>query len=342
MNKLSEGPLLDGRGVLSEAGYQTYLAKTYDRNSIAASRLRVKEWDYYLIYTPSFALALTIADNGYMGLLSASVIDLDKPSQITKSVMSIFTLGKWRLPATSERGDVRVRRNDRDFSFENDGVTRRLRGSMQNFSQDGRHLSFDIRLTDAPADSMVIATPFTGKPKAFYYNQKIVGMRAEGVCEYGEKRAEFSGDALAILDWGRGVWPYEGEWYWSAATRAVGGRVIGFNLGYGFGDTSAATENMLFADGRASKIEHVTFEIPKTADGTDDFMRKWRFTSSDGRFEADFTPIIDRAARTQVGPLLSDQHQVFGRFDGSMILDGGERIELRDFTGFAEKVHNKW
>ncbi len=40
--------------------------------------------------------------------------------------------------------------------------------------------------------------------------------------------------------------------------------------------------------------------------------------------------------------LLSDQHQVFGRYSGRVILDNGAAVSVRNLTGFAEKVHNKW
>jgi hypothetical protein len=117
--------------------------------------------------------------------------------------------------------------------------------------------------------------------------------------------------------------------------------VVGFNIGYGFGDVSAASENMLFVDGVAHKLDRLTFNIP-LKDGTEDYLSPWTFTSSDGRFETAFTPILDRAADTNVGPLLSDQHQVFGYMDGLITLDDGSKITLDHFLSFAEKVHNKW
>ena len=40
--------------------------------------------------------------------------------------------------------------------------------------------------------------------------------------------------------------------------------------------------------------------------------------------------------------LVSEQHQVFGRMTGTMILDDGKKVELKDFLCFAEKVHNKY
>jgi hypothetical protein len=61
-----------------------------------------------------------------------------------------------------------------------------------------------------------------------------------------------------------------------------------------------------------------------------------------GRFEMNFEPILDRAARTSLFVLESDQHKVFGRFTGKAVLDDGTVINIKNFTGFAEKVMNKW
>ena len=38
----------------------------------------------------------------------------------------------------------------------------------------------------------------------------------------------------------------------------------------------------------------------------------------------------------------SVQHQVFGTFRGSAILDDGNRLDFSGLTGFAEKVKNRW
>ena len=71
-------------------------------------------------------------------------------------------------------------------------------------------------------------------------------------------------------------------------------------------------------------------------------MSPWTFTSSNGRFEMEFMPMIDRASDTNALIIESDQHQVFGRFTGRMVLDDGSVVEPKDFLGFAEKVKNRW
>ena len=77
-------------------------------------------------------------------------------------------------------------------------------------------------------------------------------------------------------------------------------------------------------------------------DGKEDYLKPWRFTSDDGRFEMAFEPILNRAACTSVGVIKSDQKRVFGRFTGTATLDDGTALQVKDFFGFAEKVENKW
>jgi hypothetical protein len=338
---LSRGPLLDAKGALAEAGYATSLVKTYDRKAIRGGALRIKEWDYYLIHNGRFGVAMTIADNSYMGMLSATAFDFEAGTEKTVSPIFWLPFGGTRFPASSETGDIVKRIKGASGSFTHEAGGRRLKFRLDQFDGD-KPFSCDILLTNAPRDTMVIATPFAEKKTAFYYNQKIIGMRASGSFTIGNVTRAFEpADSFGMLDWGRGVWTYSNTWYWGAGQGVVGGHLVGFNLGYGFGDVSAASENMIFIDGVCHKLDRVTFNIP-TKGGKDDFLSPWTVSSGDGRFETTFTPILDRAAYTSVGPLLSDQHQVFGYMDGLLTLDDGGKIELKRFLCFAEKVRNNW
>lgn len=327
-------------GQLTARGYATSLILDYERDRVKASGLRLKEWDYYYVGNDNYGIALTVADNGYMSMDSISLLDFERNEQHTYSSMRILPKRR-NLPQTSRKGDVRAAGKDYEINFLNDGKKRQLFGHMENFGK-GKSILFDITLTDFPRDSMVIATPFAGKPKAFYYNQKINCMRAEGKIVYDGREYLFSPAAsFGVLDWGRGVWTYDNTWYWGSASGIAEGHRFGFNIGYGFGDTSAASENMLFVDGVAHKLDQVVFNIP-VKDGKEDYLSPWTFTSSDQRFTMDFLPIMDRSACIDLKLICSDQHQVFGRFSGSAVLDNGTVIQVRDLTGFAEKVHNKW
>ena len=333
-------PLLDANGDLREPGWARSLLPVYCRQEVRAPKMRIKEWDYYLITDGRIGLALTIADNGYMGLSSISFLNFDERWEITKSPMRLFPMGKTGLPETSRLGASEIASSGYALAFYHEDGARQLSFHMDSFRGKDA-IEGIVTLTDEPEDSIVIATPFR-KPGHFYYNQKINCLRASGWVELGGEKFELTPDRFfAVLDWGRGVWTYHNTWYWSSASGTLDGVPFGWNLGYGFGDTSAATENALFYNGRLHKLEHITFEIP-FKDGKEDFLSPWRFTSSDGRFEMDFAPVLDRAACTDFKLLKSDQHQVFGKFTGKAILDDGSELFVRDFFGFAEKVENKW
>ena len=216
------------------------------------------------------------------------------------------------------------------------GMVRHIVCQFDDFYK-GKPFTCDIRLKQPEMDTMVIATPWDKKGR-FYYNQKINCMRAEGYAEYDGKRYEFHPDRhFGTLDWGRGVWTYDNTWYWGSGNCDVNGHAFGFNIGYGFGDTKAASENVIFYDGTAHKIDDVEFIIPE-----EDYCKPWKFTSSDGRFEMDFQPVLDRSACLDYKLIVSDQHQVFGRMSGTAVLDDGMKIEIKDVLCFAEKVHNRY
>ena len=334
-------PLLNPDGSLNQPGYAKTQLPAYRRRDIKASRARIKEWDYYLIMNDRFALALTVSDNGYMGLDSVSVLDLTEGWEITRSPMSVMPMGRKHMPEQSDFGDVVSTGKGYGLYFRNFGDRRVLVAQMDKFG-DHSALYARVELTDIPPESMVIATPFA-QPGHFYYNQKINCMRASGTVDFEGRTYAFDpAESFAVLDWGRGVWPYENTWYWGSGSGLAEGVPFGFNLGYGFGDTSAATENMLFYDGRAHKLGQITFRLPQDRRGRPQFMEPWQITSDDGRFEMDFVPVFDRAANLNVRLLKSVQNQVFGRFTGTAILDDGRAIRVEDFMGFCEKVENKW
>jgi hypothetical protein len=340
---LTSGRLLNADGTLAEAGYHTQMVRDYNRRQIVGHQWLIKEWDYYIVTNGKFAVALTVADNSYMSLVSASFLDFEKPDYKTTSEMKFFTFGKLNLPESMERGTVNYNSGRVYMSFEKPGANRRLRCKFDKF--DGKEsLECDITLSLPPRDNMVIATPFKNRPHRFYYNAKVNCMTAEGSVTVGDRTYVFdAADSLGTLDWGRGIWTYKNTWYWgSLSTRLDDGRTFGFNIGYGFGDTSAASENMVFVDGIAHKLDQVTFNIPVDANGKDDYMSPWTFTSNDGRFFMDFVPVLDRIDNTDILIIASKQHQVFGKFSGKVVLDDGSEVEIKDRLGFAEKVFNKW
>jgi len=336
---LNKGPLLDSKGNLIEAGYAFSLVKDYQRKMIKGLKSRIKEWDYYYIGNKDYGVAFTVADNSYMWLVSASFLDFKNNINITKSPIGFFSFGKLNIPSSSKDGDLVFKRKHMSFIFKNSNGKRHLLVHLDKFTKDKKSFDCDVTLTETNESSMVIATPFK-KKKHFYYNQKINLLKAKGFCKVGDNRYSLD-NSLGVLDWGRGIWTYKNTWYWSSMNGIYNGERIGWNLGYGFGDTSKASENMFFYKDKAYKLENVIFNIPRDKNDKDDFMSPWKLTSLSGDINVYFKPYMDRHSDSNVLLIRSNQHQVFGLFTGTIKIKN-EEVYFEDVPGFAEKVYNRW
>ncbi|MFK5884108.1 MAG: DUF2804 domain-containing protein [Candidatus Izemoplasma sp.] len=332
-------PLLNEKGHLANPGFAKKMYWDYKRKDIKASKFKIKEWDYYLINNDDFGIAFTVADNSYLGFVSVTVLDFKNKSYETFSNIKLFTLGKFNMPESTLEGNVVFKDKKVSLEFIKDHDNRIISCEIEIF-KDGKSLKCNIVLTNEPDESMVIATPFSKNKKAFYYNQKINCMRADGTVYLGEELIVFN-DAYAVLDWGRGVWTYDNTWFWGTASGKINDKQFGFNIGYGFGDLSNATENMIFYDGKSHKFDQVEFIIPKK-DKKYDLLKEWDIVSNDKRFNLTFTPFLDRIDKISLILIVSDQHQVFGKFNGYVVLDDGTKLQVKDLLGSAEVVHNRW
>ncbi len=336
------GLLLDSTGRLAQVGWarQPVLECNLEAARFYGLRflqwMRIKRWDYYAVFTPQRFFSATIADLGYAG--NIFVYTLDFSSRDLHEEGLVIPLGRGiRLPRGSEEGET---------AFENDQVKLRFKAlpgerqvSVNWPSFDGgRGIQAEIRLACPPEhESMVITIPIG--ERRFYYNRKINCLPAKGWFKYGASQETLGPDTcLGSLDWGRGVWEYRSFWNWASASgRLADGRTIGLNLGCGFGDLSRAGENCVVVDGRIHKLEQVPFQYT-----SDDYMQPWQFKDSQGRLNLTFTPFKDRTARTNLGVIFSEVHQMFGLYTGWAVLDTGERVEIRDLTGFAEEHRARW
>ena len=329
--------LLDIDGKMLEAGWATKLIAEYSPFDVKANKFRIKEWDYYVIVDDSgLAFSTVISDNRYMGIANASLFDMNEGKKYDHAVPLILPGGKLNMPTHSSKGDIFFKSRNANLAYYHEKDFRRLVGHYKA-TKSRPAFDFDIRLRKfKDDDTMVIATPWVEDDKAFYYNQKINCMPAEGYINFGDRHIEFTPDKnFATLDWGRGVWKYENTWYWSSGNGIVNGKRFGFNLGYGFGDTTAASENMIFYDGKCHKLDRIRFEIP------DNIMQPWKFISSDGRFDMDFKPVYNNSSALSAVVISRTADQVFGRMSGKAVLDNGTVLEIKDLLMFAEKVINK-
>lgn len=336
------GKLLDQYGRLTQVGWsrQPLLdcnledARFYPWRFL--QRFRMKRWDYYAVFTPWRFFSATIADLGYAGNIFVYILDF-KTGDLHEEGL-VIPLGRGIiLPRNSTDGDAHFSKGQVSLDFRLTSAGRQISVTWSDFHA-GRGIQADILLR-CPAEhqSMNIIIPIG--QKRFYYNRKINCLPAEGHLRYGDVSEDLNpSECLGSLDWGRGVWDYRSFWNWASASGFLpDGRTVGLNLGCGFGDTSAATEDALILAGRIHKLSAVKFDYV-----SGDYMKPWRFTDQEGRLKLEFTPFKDRLARTNLGVIFSEVHQMFGRYRGWAISDEGEKVQIEDLIGFAEEHRARW
>ena len=154
------------------------------------------------------------------------------------------------------------------------------------------------------------------------------------------ERLEFKpDDSLGNLDWGRGIWDYRSFWVWASASGFLpDGRTVGLNLGFGFGDTSKATENALILDGRVAqtRARSISSTVRRTSSSRGRCRRRMAASIWNSR------PSSSAWRKTNLLLIASEVHQMFGRYRGTVIADDGEVIHLDGLIGWAEEHHARW
>ena len=333
--------LLDEYGHLTQAGWsrQPLLdcnlenARFYSLRFL--QRFRIKRWDYYGVTTPTHFFSATIGDIGYLGSIFVYLIDL-ATGDYHEETLTIPLARGIALPRNSTEGESVFDDGKVRLHFRAERGVRRLSVNWPNFG--GRDLSAKATMALLPEhESMTVVIPIARN--RFYYNRKVNCMPAEGRIKWGDRDIAIQpANSLGNLDWGRGVWEYNSFWVWASASGFLAdGRTVGLNLGYGFGDTSAATENALILNGRIHKLAQVDFKY-----NSENFKRPWKMTVPDGRLDLEFVPFVERVAKTDFKVLSSEVHQMFGLYHGTAMAGDGEIIRLDGLIGFAEEHHAKW
>ena len=335
-----ETPLLGPDGTLLAAGWARKNLFRYDRDAVKHT-MRRKEWDFYQISDGRLMLQVSFANISLGGYASLVLVDL-RQGKTLLSDMAPFLGGKDRyvLPA---RGDVPNRVSFRvgKALFEVD-----TGAELKTIRYENGDLRCEIR-AEIPAglENITTVLPFKGFPDRYFMTTKQNCMPCEGTVRAGEQSWRFSKeDAFCILDWGRVCTPYSLVWYWgngSGWIRDAEGEkhLFGFEITWGIGDESQATETCLFFDGKAHKFGAVDVEtFPKP----DRWMEPWRFVSEDGRFNLTMTPSYDHHSDLNVLVMRMHSHQVHGLWSGTVTLDDGRVLEIRDLPAFCEYVENRW
>jgi hypothetical protein len=332
----SKQPLLDEKGALIQPGYARKMMFEYDRNKVGAGPFSLKEWDFYQIMSGDSVLQLTIGHVSYVASFSVMLFNVRTGEKKSFTRMKLFPMRSMPMPPDPEKPSVlSVKGKDYEMRFETRENERVL--SMRATDRSIGKIDIDLVIKNDPDnEKMVIATPFF-KKKQFYLNCKENYYGVSGYARFGSMQIQTGPNDTAIMDWGRGVWPFKHEWFWGNGCGFTGGGRFGFNIGWGFGDLKYATENMFFWNGKAYKLD--TLEVRRNER---DYMKPWHFKDRDGMFDFTMTPVYDRYTETKLLFISTHCHQIFGLYSGTAVLPDGQTVKVKDLPAFCEHAENRW
>lgn len=321
--------LLDKSGRPLQYGYAT--TPTLATNNEAINLFRLKEWDFYQISNEEFTVKITYGHISLAGVMSFEIFDYKNNCYALNSLIP-FPLRRLGF-APSANSNIVYTRDTKNYKarIEVEDERRHFVFDVKNKTLGDCHV--DISLTHPVDDEgILVVTPFW-HPKKFYHNYKQSCMKAEGTVFIDGKTFTIGDESLGLIDWARGNLPLKHKWWWGNGSKILGDDRFGFNIG-GFGDTKYATENALFFNGKTHKLDDIYYnKVGK---------ERIDFTSSDGRFEMKFKPIFDKVTDIELLYVDNICHQLFGYWNGYVVLDDGRKLDIKDMFAFVEFAKNQW
>ncbi|MBE6747233.1 MAG: DUF2804 domain-containing protein [Ruminococcaceae bacterium] len=338
-------PLLNPDGTLNARGWARHNVFEYDRSLVKRERLiSKKEWDYYTVTDGRKQLLVSFAHVGIGGFMGCRLIDLHT-GEVNADVNTIFVGGNKHVPLNriDAPGRFSGKSGDTEFDFHTKENERTVYFKK---SQKGQILECNLHM-DIPEglESITTVLPFKEDNTKFFMTTKQNCMPVSGVLTFGDYKYEFTKDtSFCSVDWGKVNTPRKLVWYWGSAATYLPdengkNHIFGFEITWAIGDESHATETCLFYDGKVHKIGAVDVEkFPK-----DRYMEEWKIVSEDGRFNMTMTPTYNNKSDLNLGPVARMLcNQIYGKWNGNVILDDGTKLEIRDLFAFCEYVENRW
>ncbi len=299
---------------------------------------RKKRWNYWAVHDDRVFFSATIADVDHYVLAFVYFLEFATHAARGRFIerTAILPPGGLDLPPTV-RESVVFDQGERRVALLDTPRGTRIQVDWPDFGEVDLHADL-LAEQRRGHETLNVVIPWNRDRFQFTSKQNTLPVHGNIVLGKEKFRLERS-SSWGVLDFGRGVWKYSTAWNWGAfSTRLPDGRTLGLNLGAKWTDGTGMTENGICLDGALSKIGE---DIPFAYDERD-FMKPWRIGSRSKRVHLRFVPFYERVAKAKTGVLMSEVHQMFGRYTGTVVPDTGETIEIADVFGWIEEHKARW
>ena len=328
---MTEHEILDERDLCRPDGRLNPDATGWARRPLIRPNLRgwgrTKRWEYWGILTPTHMVGVTVSSLDYAGVEALYVWDRRTGREIVVDAVAPLARGVV-LPPRSGEGRSYARAGGLEIRLDETDEGARIQATTSD-------VSLDVLVAPRTGDCLAVVVPWSSR--RFQYTVKDLDRRVSGeIVVSGERTPIGASTAYAVLDHGRGRWPYAIRWNWSATCGDSGGRRVALQLGGRWTDGTGSTENAVFIDGVAHKIgADLRWRYDR-----DDWTRPWHIEGPG--IDLTFVPEHERVARMNLGVVANETHQCFGQMSGTVTADDGTAIDVDGLDGWAEEAANRW
>ncbi len=298
----------------------------------ALGRLRLKEWQHYGVVHPRHYFGMVIFDAKFMTVSFVYHYDRGKGEMREHSRQAPG--GKAEIAETMWKGRCSFSAKGYSLDFDNrleDGYHRVRVDAAQTRKLPA--ISGDFRMLEdlSRYQPLVVVSPFS--PNRPLYTHKAA-CPVEGHMKVGGEVIELDpARDVCLLDEQKAFYPYRSFWRWLCfGGFTPQGVLVAANLCHNIiANDEEYSENCYWVDGGLHLTGAARFGYSEA-----DILGPWFINTTDGLVEVEFRPLGERAERIRVGPVLSDFHQPFGLFRGSLGRGGG-KVAVEDLFGLCEQ-----
>lgn len=300
--------------------------------SAFARHFHYKQFQYFGVISDDLLIGCALANTAWLGLAFLYIYDT-RNGKLHEYTWRSPLARAMTLSESPVEGESQFVQSGISISM---GYAQNGNGLTKSLSIECDALTLNASMTEDNSYQPMSLCTRTGI-NGWTYANKVAGVAVQGELQWNNQEYSLAQlNACGHHDFSAGYMRRETFWNWACLSGTVEGHMFGFNLSCGVNETSE-TENCLWLDGKLSKLHTINFDYNQN-----DLQQAWHITSNDGSVKLTFTPEGNHQEKLNLGLFASNFNQLFGRFNGSITLQSGAALTLKDQYGFVEEQFAKW
>jgi len=299
------------------------------------SRFRLKEWQHYCLILPEAMVSFAIVDSKFLHTSWCHVVDRTSGAHFEHARQGPRLRARVARQLWNERTHLSARGYRIEVFNHLDHGEHRI---SIDIDADGTLPAVHLAMTcehDLDAIQPLVVVLPVGPNRGMYSHKVALPLR--GTLRVGDREHRVESEqGFAIVDVHKAHYPRRTWWNWATfAGRDAAGRLIAGNLTHNVNERDRElNENALWVDGALHHLGPARFEVDRER-----VLEPWRVRTDEAALV--FTPEGERAQSIRLGLVVSEFHQPYGTFAGTVRLEG-EEVEIDGLYGVCEDHTAVW